>query len=62
MFASIAGSKKRVRAAPLALGAVKRHVGILEQLVRIVPVFGSECDADAGADDDLMPFQIVGSG
>ena len=47
-------------AAAVALGAVQRHVGVLEQVVGRGAVIGRDRDADAGIGDDHMPEQIVG--
>ena len=47
-------------AASAGLGAVERHVGILEQFVRLAAVVGGKRDADRGVGDHDMAAQIVG--
>ena len=42
------------------LGAIKRHIGILHQAIGVVAVIGRNRNTDAGADDDLMAFDIKG--
>ena len=46
-------------AAAVGLGAIERHVGVLEQPVGVVAVAGRERDADAGADRDLVAVEVV---
>ena len=58
--ASISGSKKRIGAAAVALGAVQRQVGVAHQLVGVDAVVRADGDADAGADHDLMAVDVVG--
>jgi len=47
-------------AAPGRLDAVKRDVGILQQLVRSLAVLGRSDDADAGANRDGVAEDVVG--
>ena len=54
------GLEEAPGAALVGLGPVERHVGDLEQVVRPGGVVGRQRDADAGADDDLMPVDLVG--
>jgi hypothetical protein len=46
------------RAAPVGLGAIEGHVGLLQQLVGVVAVGRRGRDADAGADHHLMALDI----
>ena len=48
------------RALALGLGAIERHVGVLQQPVGIVAVAGRQRDADAGADRDRVPVDDIG--
>ncbi len=48
-----------VRAAAVGLGEIERHVGVLQQQIRIGAVVWRDRDADAGADDDLVAVDIV---
>ena len=48
------GSKKRQARAAVGLGAVERHVGVLEQQVGVAAVARRQRDADAGADHHLV--------
>ena len=52
--------EEAVGAAPVALGAVERQVGVADQLVGARAVRRADGDADAGADDDLRAVEIVG--
>ena len=47
---SISGSKKASAASTRVLGAIKRHVGIGEKLLRRVAIVGIECNADTCSD------------
>ena len=47
--------EEAICAAAIALGPIQRHVGVLQQLIRIGAVVGRKGDADAGADVDLWP-------
>ena len=47
--------------APVALGAVEREVGVLEQAVGIVAVVGRQRDADARGDIDLLAGHVIGT-
>ena len=47
--------EEAVGAAPLALGASKRHIGIPQELVGLVLAFCRERDAEAGTDHDILP-------
>ena len=58
--ASMPGSKKQNSAAPVALGAVQRQIGIAHQLIGGVSVRQPHGDADAGANDDLVAVDLVG--
>ena len=49
-----------IGAAPFALGAVERHVGVAQQLVGLGAVGGRDGDAEAGADHDLMAEHVEG--
>ena len=42
----------------VGLGAVERHVGVLEQLVGLIAVAGRDGDADAGAGGDDVAVEI----
>jgi hypothetical protein len=46
-------------ASPVALRTVQRHVGILEQNIRLLAIRRSKGYADAHADYDLMAFDDV---
>ena len=50
-----AGLEEAVGPPSVALGAVQREVRILQQLVEVRPVAGSQRDADAGIGGDQMP-------
>ena len=52
--------EEAVGAAPVALGAVERQVGVADQLVGALPVRRADGDADAGADHHLRAVEIVG--
>ena len=46
---------EEMRGAAAGLGAVERgHVGVAQQRIRRVTVARRQCDADAGADDELV--------
>ena len=50
---------KNVMPAPaLGLGLIKRHVGVLQELVRRLAVVGKQGDADARADRDVEAVDI----
>ena len=57
--ASMCRFEEPVNAAAVRLGAVERHVGVLEKLVGIVAVSRRQRDADTGVDDDRVAVQIV---
>src|SRR5258707_10435369 len=48
------------RATPAILGAVERKVGIAQQQVRTRPISDVDGNADAGADNHLMPIDLIG--
>ena len=52
--------EEAIDAAAIGLGAVKRHVGILQKLVGLGAVGRRESDADTGIDHDLLAAEIVG--
>ena len=54
------GLEEAVGAAAIRLGAVERHVGALEQLVRLGAVARRHRNTDAGVDHDGMTGEIVG--
>ena len=56
------GLEEAVGAAAVGLGAIKREVGFLQELIRILAVLGRQRDADADADDELVTADIVGRG
>ncbi len=43
---------------PVGLGAIKGHVGLLEQLVGVVAVGRRDGHPDTGADHHMMPVQV----
>ncbi len=45
---------------PSRLGAVERHIGVLEQAVRIGGIARRQRNADARADSDLVAFEFIG--
>src|SRR6266581_3463374 len=45
------GLEKVVSATPIGFGAVKRHVGVAQELIGFFAVGGRHCDADTGSDD-----------
>ena len=47
-------------AAPVALGAIERQIGVADQLVGAQPVGRADGDADAGADHHLVAVDLVG--
>ena len=47
-------------AAAVAFGPVQREVGVAQEFVGASAVAGADRDADAGADDGLVPIDIVG--
>ena len=49
------GLEEAERALAVGLGAVERHIGVLEQLVGVLAVAGRQRDADAGADRRPVP-------
>src|SRR5439155_26932069 len=51
--------KKAVGTAAVAFGAVEREIRIANDLVRTHSIRRANGDADAGADDDLMSFDLV---
>ena len=56
------GLEEAVDAAPVRLGAIERHVGVLQQLVGVVAVARRDGDADAGADHHLVAVDVEGLG
>ena len=50
--------KKPIGAAAFGLGAIKRGVGVFHQAVGMAAVHGADCNPDAGADKDLMAFDL----
>ena len=48
------------RAAPPTLGAVERKVGVAQQQVRTWSISDANGDADTGADNHLMPIDLIG--
>ena len=57
-----AGLEEAVGAAAVFLGAVERKIGLLQQFVGVLAVFGRQRNADADADDELMTGNLVGRG
>ena len=49
-------------APPVGLGAVERHVGVLEQEIGVAAVARRQRDADAGADHHLVAADLEGLG
>ena len=49
-----------MRTAAVAFGEIERHVGVLQQHIRIGAVVWRDGDADAGADDDVAALDVVG--
>ncbi len=47
-----------VSATPIGLGAVKRHIGVAQELIGFFAVGGRHCDADTGSDDQLMALHL----
>ena len=54
------GLEEAVGAAPVALGAIERQVGVPHQLVGRHAVGRADGDADAGADHHLVAVDVVG--
>jgi len=52
------GLEEMMRAAPFALGAIERHVGVAQQLVGLFAVGRRDRDADADADHHLLAGNI----
>ena len=53
------GLEEAVDAAAVGLGAVKRHIGVLQKHVGLGAVGRRQSDADAGVDHDLLAAEIV---
>ena len=49
-----------VAAAPFGLGGIERHVRACQQGLRVHPVVRRDCDADAGADQEMLAVQVEG--
>ena len=56
------GLEEAVGAAAVLLGAVQRKIGLLQQFVGVLAVFGRQRNADTDADDELMTGDLVGRG
>ena len=52
--------EEAIDAAAVGLGAVERHVGVLQELVGVGAVGGRERDADAGVDHHHVAVNVVG--
>src|SRR6267378_174556 len=52
--------EEAIGAAALRLGAVKREIGALEELIGVMTVIGRYRNPDAGADLDVVTIQIIG--
>ena len=50
--------EEAIGVAALRFGPVHRHVGVLQQGIRVLPVAGADRDADADPDIGLAPVQI----
>ena len=53
-----AGLEEAEGAAAVGLGAIERHVGVLQELVGVGAVGRRQRDADAGADHDLVAVEL----
>ncbi|OWK24720.1 hypothetical protein AJ87_18385 [Rhizobium yanglingense] len=49
-----------VRASSFSLGAVKRHIGVLQEMIEVVTVSGCNRNSHTRANDDLMAADIIG--
>src|SRR5882724_6680876 len=52
--------EEAIGAAAVGLGAVKRQISALEELIGVVAVIGRYRDPDAGPDLDVLTIQIIG--
>src|ERR1700733_949538 len=53
--------EESISAAPFGFGGVHGKIGALEQILRLVTSFGRDRNADAGADVELIPVNLVGT-
>ena len=53
--------KERERAAALRLGAVERHIRILQQLVNVQVISRRDRHPNAGANDKMVTFNLIGN-
>jgi hypothetical protein len=52
--------EEAIGGAAIGLGAIKRHVGVLQESIRVRAVVWCDGDADACSDHHLMPLEIAG--